>query len=251
MDPTVMTDQRLCPAVAVEMTGPSGVRVSVPVTGEPGMDLSKVVAAQPFLDWVASVDKDRKLFVKKIIVQSIDMFGPRVGFVKFKTTALVDVGCISASSGAESADESSGMVATAAASSTSGLIEVPGIVFMRGGTVGVLIILECEGTDFTILTVQARVPVADSALPEIPAGMLDGSGNFRGVAADEIAQECHMEIKADDLVDLTELAYGDRWRGVFPSAGGCDEFIRLYLYRRTVEPNVLRQLEGRLTGVPP
>ena len=94
------------------------------------------------------------------------------------------------------------------------------MVFMRGGAVGVLVILECEGKEYTIITYQARVPVACSNLPEIPAGMLDAKGNFRGVAAEEIAQECDIEIKEEELIDLTELAYGDTWRGMLPSAGG-------------------------------
>jgi ADP-sugar diphosphatase len=99
--------------------------------------------------------------IKDIYVQSLDMFGPRVGFIKFRSTAQVYVG------------------------GKKGLINVPGIVFMRGGAVGVLVILECDGQEYTILTKQARVPVGQSALPEIPAGMLDGSGEFKGVAAEE------------------------------------------------------------------
>ena len=59
-----------------------------------------------------------------------------------------------------------------------GVITVPGIVFMRGGSIGVLVILECDGEEFTILTNQARVPVGGHAVPEIPAGMIDGAGNF-------------------------------------------------------------------------
>ena len=47
---------------------------------------------------------------------------------------------------------------------------------------------------------QARVPVGDHNLPEIPAGMLDGKGDFKGVAADEIQEECHIVISKDELV---------------------------------------------------
>jgi hypothetical protein len=72
---------------------------------------------------------------------------------------------------------------------------------------------------YTILTCQARIPAAHSNLPEVPAGMLDGSGNFKGVAAEEIQEECHIVISEDELIDLTALAYGDRWRGMYPSAG--------------------------------
>lgn len=55
-----------------------------------------------------------------------------------------------------------------------------------------LIILRCkEGDeeDKIILTLQPRVPVAALAFPELPAGMLDGSGNFSGAAAREIYEE--------------------------------------------------------------
>jgi ADP-sugar diphosphatase len=212
---------------SVEMNGlEPGSRITVPLTSEDvTIDLQKVLDAQVFKDWVEAVDNDPLLFIAEIEIQSVDMFGPRVGFIKFKSRAQVNVG----------GDE--------------GVVEVPGIVFMRGGAVGVLVILECEGEEHTIMTYQARVPVAIHNLPEVPAGMLDGSGNFRGVAADEIAEECDIVISEDELVDLTELAYGDKWRGMLPSAGGCDEFIRLYMFRREVERAVITELEGRLTGL--
>ena len=155
--------------VTVEMNGLDGARTKVPLTTEDlTVDLQKVLEADVFREWVASIDADEKLFVTAIEVQSVDMFGPRIGFIKFKSRALVNIG----------GDE--------------GVVEVPGIVFMRGGAVGVLVILECEGEEHTILTYQARVPIGESALPEIPAGMLDGSGNFKGVAADEIAEVRHL-----------------------------------------------------------
>lgn len=178
------------------------------------------------------------------------MFGPRVGFIKVRSTAKVDVG------------------------GEKGLITVPGIVFLRGGSVAVLVILECEGKEYTILVRQARVPIGKHSMPEIPAGMLDGSGHFKGVAvsqhanspcagaaslcpnqilcflqAEEIAEECNLVISEDELVDLTELAYGSQYRGIIPSSGGCDEFYRVFVFRRAVEQAVISELQGRLTGL--
>ena len=112
-----------------------------------------------------------------------------------------------------------------------------------------LVILECEGKEYTVLVRQARVPVGYHSLPEIPAGMLDGSGHFKGVAAEEIAEECNLVIGESELVDLTELAYGDSYRGIIPSSGGSDEFYRMFVFRREVEPAVLTELQGRLTGL--
>ena len=69
------------------------------------------------------------------------------------------------------------------------------------------------------------------------------------MAAQEIAEECHLEIKASELVDLTELAYGGRFNGMVPSAGGCDEFIRLFYYKTRMEEEELASLQNRLTGL--
>lgn len=183
----------------------SGGRSLVPITAEPGLDSDVVNRSAVFKQWVSEIDKDKKLFISDIHIQSIDMFGTRVGFLKFKTTANVNVG------------------------GERGVIEVPGIVFMRGGAVGILVILECEDQEYTILTrqvsdphliltlssssssssspshphlilSQARVPVGVHDLPEIPAGMLDGSGNFKGVAAEEMREECDIDIQEKELV---------------------------------------------------
>ncbi len=99
------------PDAVVQMLGLSGEQIDVPVTGEPGIDLTKVVEAQVFQDWKKNIDADPKLFIEKVHVQSLDMFGPRVGFIKFLSTAKVHVG------------------------GEKGVINVPGIVFMRGGAV--------------------------------------------------------------------------------------------------------------------
>lgn len=36
------------------------------------------------------------------------------------------------------------------------MLQLPGIVFARGGAVGILMLLECEGEVFTVLTEQVR-----------------------------------------------------------------------------------------------
>ena len=207
------------------MNSPDGERADVPISAEPRLDLPAVVDSQVFRNWVKEVDKDPKLFINDIHVQSLDKFGKRVGFIKFRSNAVVNVG------------------------GDKGLINVPGGVFMRGGSIAVLLILNCDGEDYTVLTLQARVPVGHHALPEIPAGMLDGTGNFKGAAADEIAEECNIAISEGELIDLTSLTYGDEFRGMLPSPGGCDEFIRLYTCTRTVERSVLKKLQGRMTGL--
>ena len=36
---------------------------------------------------------------------------------------------------------------------------------------------------------------------------------------------------------MTNLAYGTEWYGIIPSAGGCDEFIKLLVYREKMKRN--------------
>ena len=74
--------------------------------------------------------------------------------------------------------------------------------------------------------------------------MLDDSGTFAGGAAKEIAQETGLKIPTDDLIDLTKLALpsppedGDNQehlqQGVYPSAGGCDEFVPIFLWQKRI-----------------
>src|SRR5687767_7709824 len=79
--------------------------------------------------------------------------------------------------------------------------------------------------------------------------MLDGSGNFIGKASEEIKEETGITIKDQDLIDMTELAYGKQYKGVYPSPGGCDEFIRLCLCIKDMKRNDVQELEGRLGGL--
>ena len=106
------------------MAQPRGREKDVQVSAEPGIGealLEKVVSCNNFKNWVANVENDRKLFIGHIHIQDVDMFGPRVGFIKFKARALVDIGVSDKSGKREDGED--------------GVIEVPGIVFMRGGSV--------------------------------------------------------------------------------------------------------------------
>ncbi|CAJ0896813.1 5891_t:CDS:2, partial [Entrophospora sp. SA101] len=123
------------------------------------------------------------------------------------------------------------------------------------GSVAVLLILRSiDENDPTmkeqvVLTYQARIPAPSFSFPEIPAGMLDGSGNFSGKCSDEIKEEIGIEIKEKDLIDLTELAYGDKFRGAYPSPGGSDEFLKLFLCIKEMKKEDVEKLEGKLTGL--
>lgn len=143
--------------------------------------------------------------------------------------------------------------------------KLPGSVFLRGGSIGMLVILQPSNSDtdneaYVPLTVQPRVPAGSLGLPELPAGMLDDSGTFAGAAAKEIEEELGLKVKAEELFDLTaavlppgsekrDLAQEELQRGVYTSPGGSDEFAPLLAVRKMVDRSELAEWEGKLTGL--
>jgi ADP-sugar diphosphatase len=121
------------------------------------------------------------------------------------------------------------------------------VVFMRGGSVAMLLLIKCidDGKYYTVLTRQPRVPIG-GALYEIPAGMLDGNGNFAYVAAKELEEETGIVIREYDtnLTDLTQMMYDGEYPGVYPSAGGCDESMRIFLFTAEMTKTQLDKLDG-------
>ncbi|KAG2408332.1 Nudix hydrolase [Vigna angularis] len=151
----------------------------------------------------------------------VDMFGKRIGFLKFKADIF---------------DKETGK-------------KIPGIVFARGPAVAVLILLESEGETYAVLTEQPRVPVGRIIL-ELPAGMLDDNkGDFVGTAVREVEEEIGIKLNVEDMVDLTAFLDSTTGCRVFPSGGGCDEEISIFLYRGRVDKEIITQLEGKETGL--
>ena len=85
---------------------------------------------------------------------------------------------------------------------------------------------------------------------ELPAGMIDSvADGILGTAAKEMEEECGIKVRASELIDLTELAYGTTHRGIAPSAGGCDEHIRYLYLERQVSSKQISEMKGKLSGL--
>ena len=54
----------------------------VQLTHEPSVDINIALECSNFKDWKENIESDPNLQVRSIHFQSIDMFGPRVGFLK-------------------------------------------------------------------------------------------------------------------------------------------------------------------------
>ena len=138
------------------------------------------------------------------------MFGPRIGFLKFQVFGTFNGK------------------------------PVPGIVFSRGNSVCILPVLTCNNQKYVICCLQPRM-ASGKIKCELPAGMMDGDGNFIGVASKEMKEETGIEIKEHELRDLSNTL-------LYPSIGGCDEGIRFMLYKKDVTSEFLSELNGKITG---
>lgn len=110
------------------------------------------------------------------------------------------------------------------------------------------------------MTVQPRIPAGTLKFAEIPAGMLDNSGTFAGGAAKEIHEETGLSIPQDELIDMTALASASLsedspsheedylQKAVYPSPGGSDEFIPVFLCQKRMPRKEIEAMQGRLTG---
>ncbi|WDK18009.1 NUDIX domain-containing protein [Colletotrichum graminicola] len=225
----------------------SGLQVKLP----DGLSEDHLLAFKPFNNWVKGLTRSLDLQAKSkhhpfhpdpyqlraVTVQAFDMFGSgRVGFLK--VTADVKNG----------AGEG-----------------LPASVFLRGPSVGMLVMLIPDDVPldsderYVVLTVQPRVPVGSLSFVELPAGMVDDSGSFAGAAAKEIKEELGLDIHESELTCLSELAGAGRSAGneageglaeaMYPSAGGCDEFVTLYSHEKRIPRGQLSDWSGKLTGL--
>lgn len=184
---------------------------TVPVIGETQLItrdiIVKCLSSLKFKKWFMSIDPG--IAVIRIVIQSVDMFGPNVGFIKLKADATFNGK------------------------------PIPGIVFIRGNSVAILVILVCGRERWVVWTKQPRFAIGSSCCMEIPAGMMDDENNFVGVAAKELAEETGIKITSDKLISLGDM---------HPSPGGCDEKIRLFCYKQEVSPEELASFQGKCTG---
>nr|XP_025702588.1 nudix hydrolase 14, chloroplastic isoform X1 [Arachis hypogaea] len=226
------------PNLSHSITLPNKKSEPVRILAEPGVsssDFWNAIDSSLFKQWLHNLQSetgilaDGTLALRQVLIQldsfwckqGVDMFGKRIGFLKFK---------------ADIYDKQMGK-------------KVPGIVFARGPAVTVLILLESDGETYAVLTEQARVPTGRIIL-ELPAGMLDDDkGDFVGTAVREVEEETGIKLKLEDMVDLTAFLDSSTGCRFFPSPGGCDEEISIFLYRGRVDKEIITQLHGKETGL--
>jgi hypothetical protein len=183
--------------------------------------MTKALEAKPLHEWANSIASEERIEVSSIHIQSADLFGlfgPTVGFITCKVNARI------------------------------GNEDRSGIVFMRDSAVAVLMVLQHYNEKFTVLVRRARVPVGISDFAEIPAGTIDENGKFAGIAAEHMEERARIEIGENELIDMSFMAFGHRYPGVFPSPEAVHEHRSIYLYQRNVTSSELEDLRANLCG---
>ncbi|KAK9451699.1 uncharacterized protein V1518DRAFT_409284 [Limtongia smithiae] len=212
-----------------------------------------VVKFPPFVSWVSrlqsslqsspvrggygSTDPPSYYELKKINITSADFFGSKkdkLGFLKLDALVENDKGN-----------------------------RLPGIVFLRGQSVSILVLLypsEQPDTDNledlddsqaqVVLVVQPRVPGATMAMVEIPAGMYDANdasssegGTLKYTAQRELKEECGIEITPKELRPLYTTN-----GGIYMSAGACDEQMQFFVCKKVLSVEEIQMLEGKFGG---
>jgi 8-oxo-dGTP pyrophosphatase MutT (NUDIX family) len=193
---------------------PQVIDVSFPADLTPEQQAA-VLQHPPFLSWRSSVAAMPN--ASSIAVRDVAFFGKRPGF-------------IFAEANVKDADGR----------------QIPGLAFLRGDSVAVLIEVEERNwlrRQFTatkvVVTKQPRLPAGELGFREIPAGMVT-DGSFSGVAAKELKEETGITLSERDLKPL----------GVFyASPGGSDERIAIFRAKVRMSHNLIKKLEGRQTGL--
>lgn len=116
---------------------------------------------------------------------------------------------------------------------------LPGLAFLRGDAVAVLIVLQDpDGQRWVALVDQPRVPIGATHFLEIPAGMTDEAEPVQQ-ALTEVHEEVGLVMTAHELTEISRF---------YPSAGGCDEQVIIYCAERQVSHDVIASLHGQQTG---
>ncbi len=198
------------------------IKSEIPKIKITGQNSKMVSCSYLFQSWLNSLDE--KLKVISVFVQSVDIITrngkQEILFLKFRAEIVDSFGR-----------------------------SLPGIVFLRGPSVGIFIVLQTKKQDYAVLIESAQPAVGMQSYLQLPAGMMDGEKDALSVAKREMKEETGIDPQGGQMFDLTEKFYGKSWKGIYPSPGACDEYIRLFLFRKKTTESEIKALQGKKTGL--
>ena len=119
-------------------------------------------------------------------------------------------------------------------------------IIIAGGSVSAALIVKCsdDGQYYTVLVRQPRIGSGKLTL-EYPAGMTDGSSDYRGTAIRELQEEVGICVTDSELIDVSELL-GTKYFHVFGER--FDEHSPVFLVKREMTRDELKSFEGKECG---
>lgn len=163
--------------------------------------------------------------INNITFLSHIMFGPSLGFL------FMNIDCVHRATGNK----------------------LPGTVFLRGDAVACLILIRNTNDNkiYHVKVKQTRIPMG-TEIYEVCAGMVDGSlTKITGKMVAEIKEETTIEVSNSGVFtgdSTTQFNYLEELGTMIPSAGGCDEKIRLFWYQVKMTTEEIEKLRGIETG---
>lgn len=144
--------------------------------------------------------------------------------IKFKATALLDT---------RESDRVKG-------------VPVPGIVFAIGARVCLLPVFVEADVEYCVCAEVYSTAIGQAILelPSVAEGPVEGRLQVIIGLVERVYHAIHQppptaDAIAEGLIDMTGLAYGTSSPGLYPSPGGCDEVVRMLLYRVSVKPGTV------------
>eukprot|EP00301_Raphidiophrys_heterophryoidea_P003326 c11506_g1_i3.p1 GENE.c11506_g1_i3~~c11506_g1_i3.p1 ORF type:complete len:632 (+),score=147.33 c11506_g1_i3:45-1898(+) len=163
--------------------------------------LEKLTTFSAFTNWIQRIANDPTVLIESIRVKSLDVFTSKNGFVEIEVFYTIE------GDPKQRREE----------------------IFLRGGAISILIVLNCEGEEYTLVTKTARTPTGRDYLVEIPAGMIQDDGSVGGANFKVIINKTGLEMKQNELINLTAEAFGEEYSGIIAIPEASDEEIALYL----------------------
>mmetsp|Transcript_18793 Transcript_18793/g.28566 ORF Transcript_18793/g.28566 Transcript_18793/m.28566 type:complete len:588 (-) Transcript_18793:132-1895(-) len=209
----------------------------VPVSYGPSITnevASMALMSSAFLRWQARVSRvvgTKRIEVRHVEIQSVDFIDEEIDGVKIQTH------CVLIDEELDGAEE-----------------EISSICYLCDTRVGVLLELACvdDGSSWSILVDQPRVPIGSVSTLELPVGILDeDEEKLFGYEIDEIEEACGLSINMNDLIDLSQEAYSkssvDNASGLCPSPSHSGEQVKIMYMKQKISKAHLLGMRARFS----
>jgi 8-oxo-dGTP pyrophosphatase MutT (NUDIX family) len=115
------------------------------------------------------------------------------------------------------------------------------VAFLRGDTVDMLAILECDGVEYAAFVGQPRIPGAIANSISNPSGMMEPGEDAVFTGLRELDEELGYKLPWEKPIKLCD-------RPLLVSPGGSDERAVFYVTRCKVDRGILKKLHNRFGG---